>query len=53
MTEAQWALVLLLDGVQRHDLPSQTGLPDDEIARIWSAYESARSAIASELEAQP
>jgi hypothetical protein len=46
MTEAQWALVQLLDGVQRHDLPNQTGLPDDEIARIWSAYESARAALA-------
>ena len=46
MTEAQWALVQLLDGVQRHDLPNQLGLPDDEIDRICSAYESARTALA-------
>ena len=46
MTESQWALVQMLDGVQLHDLPNQLGLPDDEIDRIWSAYESARTALA-------
>jgi hypothetical protein len=45
-TEAQWALVQMLDGVQRHDLPNQLALPDDEIDRIWAAYECARAALA-------
>ena len=46
-TDAQWALVQVLDGVPRHDLPNQLGLAENELDRIWAAYESARAALAA------
>lgn len=46
MTEIEWALVQLLDGVQRHDLPNMTGLTDNECDRIWAAGKTARAALA-------
>jgi hypothetical protein len=36
-SEAAWALAQLLDGVQRHDLHSMTGLSDRDCDRIWAA----------------
>jgi hypothetical protein len=36
-SEAAWALAQLLDGVQRHDLQSMTGLSDRDCDRIWAA----------------
>ena len=46
MTEIEWALVQLLDGVQRHDLPNMTGLTDNECDRIWAAGKNARAELA-------
>lgn len=41
ITEAQWALTKMLDGVKKHDLPNQTGCSEQEADRIWKAYEDA------------
>jgi hypothetical protein len=38
-SEAAWALAQLLDGVQRHDLQSMTGLSDRDCDRIWAALD--------------
>jgi hypothetical protein len=45
MTEAQWALFTVLDsciGTKRHDLYDiMSGLPEEEVSRVWAAYEEA------------
>ena len=42
MTEAQWALFIVLDGTKRHDLYDiMAGLPEEEVSRVWAAYEEA------------
>jgi hypothetical protein len=47
MTEAQWALFTVLDGcigTKRHDLYDiMSGLPEEEVSRVWAAYEEARN----------
>ena len=44
MTEAQWALFIVLDGTKRHDLYDiMAGLPEEEVSRVWAAYEEARN----------
>jgi len=49
MTEAQWALFTVLDGcigTKRHDLYDiMSGLPEEEVSRVWAAYEEARNLI--------
>lgn len=42
ITEAQWALIQMLDGVKKHDLPDQIGCSEQEADRIWMAYEDAK-----------
>lgn len=42
ITETQWALVQMLDGVKKHDLPDQIGCSEQEANRIWTAYEDAK-----------
>jgi hypothetical protein len=50
MTEAQWALFTVLDGcigTKRHDLYDiMSGLPEEEVSRVWAAYEEARNLYA-------
>lgn len=47
--EAQWALFTVLDGcigTNRHDLYDiMSGLPEEEVSRVWAAYEEARNLI--------
>ena len=33
--ELAWALLNLLDGVEKHDLHNLTGLPEEENSKIW------------------
>ena len=41
MDEAQWALFVVLDGTKRHDLYDAFGLNEEEVDRVWAAYEKA------------
>lgn len=42
------ALIDMMDGLQEHDLPHITGLPDDRCKRIYQAYIEAMDAISIE-----